>query len=57
MQKTYRAVLIGCSRMDGVPAGKQYADYREMIAAERPDIVSIATDIFWNNAARLFGVD
>ena len=92
MQKTYRAVLIGCSRMGafidhevaqmrrlshpyshaavyaacdrtelvacsdlrpevmaetgrqyGVPAGKQYADYREMIAAERPDIVSIAT--------------
>ena len=92
MRKTYRAVLIGCSRMGafidhevvemrhiahpyshaavyaacdrtelvacsdlrpevmaetgrqyGIPAGKQYPDYREMIQAERPDIVSIAT--------------
>ena len=92
MKDTYRAVLIGCSRMGafidhevvdmkyilypyshaavytvcdrtdlvacsdlrpevmaevgrqyGVPPEKQYVDYREMIEAERPDIVSIAT--------------
>ena len=92
MKDTYRAVLIGCSRMGafidhevvalkyivhpyshaavytacdrtdlvacsdlrpevmaevgrqyGVPPEKQYLDYREMIEAERPDIVSIAT--------------
>ena len=92
MKDTYRAVLIGCSRMGafidhevgdlkyiihpyshaavytacdrtdlvacsdlrpevmaevgrqyGVPAEKQYTDYRQMIEAERPDIVSIAT--------------
>lgn len=92
MKDTYRAVLIGCSRMGafidhevvemkhiahpyshaavytacdrtelvacsdlrpevmaetgrqyGIPAAKQYPDYREMIDVERPDIVSIAT--------------
>ena len=92
MNDTYRAVLIGCSRMGafidnevvemkhivhpyshaavytacdrtdlvacsdlrpevmaevgrkyGIPPDKQYLDYRQMIEAERPDIVSIAT--------------
>ena len=49
-----RTDLIACSdlRVDvmervgvryGIPADKQYTDYREMLAREMPDIVSVAT--------------
>ena len=36
-------VMARAGERYGVPAANQYTDYREMIAAERPDIVSVAT--------------
>lgn len=36
-------VMARAGERYGVPAAHRYTDYREMIAAERPDIVSVAT--------------
>ena len=36
-------VMARAGERYGVPPAHQYTDYREMIAAERPDIVSVAT--------------
>ena len=36
-------VMAEVGRQHGIPADKQYLDYREMVDVERPDIVSIAT--------------
>ena len=36
-------VMAQVSRRYGVPSEKQYTDYREMIEAEEPEIVSVAT--------------
>ena len=37
------AVMEQVGQRYGVPRARQYTDYREMIAAEQPDIISVAT--------------
>lgn len=38
-----REVVARFGELYGIPPERQYADYREMLAVEKPDIVSIAT--------------